>query len=110
MTTPRYGGPWTQQKLEILQRYLDAYTTALKKQPFVLTYVDAFAGAGSYAEARLNDYEEFQSSCDEGFGQVSRWTLIEKQFDRLVFIEKDAAQVLRSLCSLLSTRFSRTVR
>ena len=34
------------QKLGILEAYLDAYTTALKNQPFELVYVDAFAGTG----------------------------------------------------------------
>ena len=46
MTGPSFGGAWTRQKLEILRRYLDTYTTALKDQPFELIYVDAFAGAG----------------------------------------------------------------
>ena len=31
MTLPHFGGPWTQEKLRILRRYLDSYTTALKK-------------------------------------------------------------------------------
>ena len=41
-----FGGPWTEQKLKILERYLDAYTTALKNQRFELVYIDAFAGTG----------------------------------------------------------------
>ena len=41
-----FGGAWTRSKLEILEGYLDAYTTALKNQPFHLWYVDAFAGTG----------------------------------------------------------------
>ena len=41
-----YGGPWTIEKLNILEKYLDAYTTALKKTPFKLMYIDAFAGTG----------------------------------------------------------------
>ena len=40
------GGKWTIEKLDILERYLDAYTTALKNQPFKLMYIDAFAGTG----------------------------------------------------------------
>ena len=47
---PSFGGPWTQEKLEILRRYLDAYTTALKNQPFDLWYIDAFAGSGWYRD------------------------------------------------------------
>ena len=28
--SPEFGGPWTREKLDILESYLDAYTTALK--------------------------------------------------------------------------------
>ena len=42
-----FGGKWTRDKLQILGAYLDAYTTALKHQPFTLWYVDAFAGSGA---------------------------------------------------------------
>ncbi|HSN87955.1 MAG TPA: three-Cys-motif partner protein TcmP, partial [Thermoanaerobaculia bacterium] len=42
----RFGGDWTATKLEILRRYLEAYTTALKNQPFRTAYIDAFAGTG----------------------------------------------------------------
>ena len=43
-----FGGLWTQKKLLILEQYLDFYATAMKKQPFTLHYVDAFAGTGSH--------------------------------------------------------------
>ena len=36
----QFGGEWTVHKLNILECYLDAYTTALKKQPFDLVYID----------------------------------------------------------------------
>ena len=87
MTSPRFGGPWTQAKLDILRQYLDAYTTALKSQPFNLIYVDGFAGTGSYSESR-DDYAEFQE-----FRQGSARIALEidnKPFDRVVFIEEDA--------------------
>ena len=42
-----FGGPWTEAKLTILERYLDFYTTALKNQSFRLLYIDAFAGSGA---------------------------------------------------------------
>lgn len=41
-------GQWAHQKLDGLEHYLNAYTTALKYQPFSLVYVDAFAGAGRF--------------------------------------------------------------
>ena len=49
--TPAFGGGWTEQKLEILEAYLNAYTTALKKIPFDLVYIDAFAGLERSFEA-----------------------------------------------------------
>ncbi len=89
MTSPSFGGPWTQEKLEILSKYLDAYTTALKDQPFQLIYVDAFAGAGSY-QVGLNyaeDYGDFQELHD-GSPRIALG-ILDKPFDRLLFIEKD---------------------
>jgi len=49
--TQMFGGGWTEQKLDMLRRYLAAYVTALKNQPFDLLYIDAFAGTG-YREIR----------------------------------------------------------
>ncbi len=79
-----FGGPWTQEKLEILERYLDAYTTALKNQPFRLVYIDAFAGGGLI---RPQDREAL------GFlrGSTTRAIEIsERPFDELIFVDKDA--------------------
>jgi hypothetical protein len=42
-----FGGSWSDDKLDTLRAYLSAYTTALKKTPFKLAYIDAFAGAGT---------------------------------------------------------------
>ncbi len=83
----RFGGAWTQEKLDILERYLDAYTTALKNQPFRLMYIDAFAGTGEIATAH-----------DDGSSEVSQFIrgstaraagIVDKSFDRLIFVEKD---------------------
>lgn len=43
---PVFGGPWTDRKLAILSKYLNAYSTALSSQPFEKLYIDAFAGTG----------------------------------------------------------------
>ncbi len=80
-----WGGDWTVQKLGILEEYLNAYTTALKKKPFKLLYTDAFAGTGSV---------EFAPSDDDARtfirGSASRALNIrDKPFDRLIFIEQD---------------------
>jgi len=41
-----FGGVWTEKKLIIIEKYLNFYTTALKKQKFTKVYIDAFAGSG----------------------------------------------------------------
>ena len=46
-SVPSFGGQWTQEKLQILRQYLDAYTTAMNQNTFRLTYVDGFAGSVS---------------------------------------------------------------
>ena len=96
MAVPRFGGRWTEQKLEILRHYLDAYTTALKNQPFILHYVDGFAGAGSYNES-ANEYAEFYEFRD-GSARIAL-EIGDKPFDELVFIEKgaDSAEALLTL-------------
>lgn len=47
LLTQVYNCRHTIQKLETVQKYLQAYATALKFQPFELLYVDACAGSGS---------------------------------------------------------------
>lgn len=46
MTVNRFGGFWTQDKLNVLRDYLQFFTTALSRQQFKLVYIDAFAGTG----------------------------------------------------------------
>ncbi len=46
MTANRFGGFWTQDKLKVLQEYLQFYCIAMSRQPYTLIYVDAFAGTG----------------------------------------------------------------
>ena len=42
----RFGGVWTEIKLNAITEYLRFYRNALKNQPFETWYVDAFAGTG----------------------------------------------------------------
>ena len=82
-----FGGAWTEEKLGILERYLDAYTTALKSTPFKLVYIDAFAGTG------LIDVQEDRDAVGFRGGSTRRAIQIrDKPFDELVFIEKDPAR------------------
>lgn len=47
MSAQAFGDEHTRKKLETVEKYLGAFTTALKKQGFELLYVDACAGSGS---------------------------------------------------------------
>ena len=89
MKDKSFGGPWTEDKLNILSLYLDVYTTALKNQPFRLIYLDAFAGEGSWhpGSAYDSDYDDFRE-LHEGSPLIAL-DITDKPFDNLIFIEKD---------------------
>ena len=89
-----FGGQWTRDKLEILRRYLDAYTTALKNQPFNLIYIDAFAGPGnwrpgsSYDEAEYGEYNDML----KGSPNIAL-DIVDKQFDEFIFIDTNPEHI-----------------
>ena len=93
-----FGGLWTREKLDILENYLDAYTTALKEQPFKLLYIDAFAGTGLIRlQSDDDDARKFVR------GSAERASRIEnKSFDRLIFVEKDPDRCvqLEKMCEM----------
>ena len=94
----QFGGDWTSAKLAVLEKYLSAYTTALKGTPFVKGYIDAFAGTG-YRSLRQ---AEMPSAADQllfpdlaapaaqeildGSARLALKT--EPRFDRYVFVER----------------------
>src|SRR5881227_2645474 len=89
----RFGGDWTTTKLQILERYLEAYTTALKKQPFKTAYIDAFAGTGYRNLRQTNEdptlqfpdlAEEAPQSLLEGSARVA--LRVVPRFHRYIFI------------------------
>ena len=102
----RFGGSWTEQKLEILEGYLKSYTTALKNQEFHLTYVDAFAGTG-YVNPDSQDTMQSQPTWWDDLDSPTREVLVgstrraiavdDKPFDSFVFVEqnRDYARELR---------------
>jgi len=53
----KFGGDWTTEKLLRVQKYLTAYTTALKNTPFDLIYIDAFAGTG-YRDIKSDESQQ----------------------------------------------------
>lgn len=92
-----FGGDWTQEKLERLQKYLREYTKIFKKNAsaafFEITYIDAFAGTGTLAapDLPLTDMlpELMEGVDDYQKGSVRRALEVEPNFDHYVFIEKD---------------------
>jgi three-Cys-motif partner protein len=98
MHAQSFGGPWTAQKLDVVEDYLVAYLNALKAQPFRLEYVDAFAGSGSCAPPRSKERPADQAElelvelCEAeaiGFidGSARRALGTVLPFDRYWFIE-----------------------
>ena len=91
-----FGGDWTEQKLRCIEKYLSAYTIALKNRPFHKIYIDAFAGTGYRQIKRDNDSddllipelaEEEPQKFQDGSAKISLG--IVPNFDEYVFVEKD---------------------
>jgi three-Cys-motif partner protein len=93
----RFGGDWTQAKLDVLAEYLKSYTTALKDRPFLKAYIDAFAGTGYRSlkrdpsdalpgELLFPDTDHAAQQLLDGSARRALQT--EPRFDRYVFIER----------------------
>lgn len=95
----QFGGDWTQKKLDIVAKYLAAYTTALKKQSFVTAYVDAFAGTGyransaaeeTHGEESLFFFDIAQPEAQQLLDGSARIALnTEPRFSKYIFIDRD---------------------
>lgn len=95
-----FGGSWTREKLERLKKYLNAYITALKKQPFTLAYIDAFAGTGYRTLKDVDETselmfpelaEEETQRFVEGSARIA--LQVEPRFSKYIFIEKKGKHV-----------------
>ena len=87
---PVFGGNWTEQKLGILEAYLESYTTALKNSGFQLVYIDAFAGSGGILPGSGGDRALWHDARSLIMGSAARALAIDdRPFDRLVFVERD---------------------
>lgn len=91
----QFGGRWTETKLKILQRYLEGYTTALKEQPFVTAYIDAFAGTGYRTSNQLSGglplFPDLAGEAPQELldGSARLALKVKPRFHKYVFIEKD---------------------
>lgn len=93
--THQFGGGWTEDKLEVMQRYFSAYALALKNMPFAKWYVDAFAGTGQRSEIKVNSKDQFSmfefdetefASIKDGSVRIA--LAIEPAFGKYVFNEQ----------------------
>lgn len=92
----RFGGDWTQQKLECVRKYLHAYTTIMSKQQFRFAYIDAFAGTGYRETESDEDPDELMfpdlvspEVMDFHDGSVRNALEVQPSFMKYVFIEKN---------------------
>ncbi len=85
-------GYWSELKLEIVEKYGSAYTTAFANQKGLKKYyIDAFAGAGIHVSKRTGEQIE---------GSPARALKVSPPFDHFYFIDMDADKTnyLASLC------------
>lgn len=122
MVEHSFGGPWTEEKLARLRKYLEAYTVIFTRNPvaarFRRVYVDAFAGTGIRTQGEGSAVESplplFDDDGDaETFmkGSVQVALEIRPAFHQYIFIEKDASYAdeldrLAQSDPALSTRIS----
>lgn len=112
----KFGGDWTSTKLDLLAKYLKAYTTALKDKPtadrpFKKAYIDAFAGTGYRTMRNEADPAESANLLLPDLAEPAPQELLdgsarlalktEPQFDRYIFIDsnKDRVKQLEALKS-----------
>jgi len=98
----KFGGNWTNTKLEVLKKYLSAYACILKNTPFKFAYIDAFAGTG-YVKDKSKDKNknkekslliEYEQEAQEYFKGSAKIALeSEPKFDKYIFIELDNKKV-----------------
>ena len=94
-TSQKFGGNWTEEKLNIFTSYLDAYLIALQNQKFKKIYIDAFAGTG---EIETSDGGQFL------VGSAKRALASEKKYDHYYFIEADS-QKAGELQNMINSEF-----
>lgn len=99
-TSQKFGGNWTEEKLNIFTSYLNSYLIALQNQKFNKIYIDAFAGTG---EIETSDGGQFL------IGSAKRALASEQKFNHYYFIEADS-QKARKLEDMINTEFPQMKR
>jgi three-Cys-motif partner protein len=97
----RFGGDWTDVKLDVLASYLKSYTTALQGKPtpdnaFRKAYIDAFAGSGTRTAREPETsggtllFPDLAEAAPQKLldGSAKRALQVEPRFDKYIFIER----------------------
>ena len=91
----RFGGPWSLLKVEVVEKYLQAFNAALRlkpapNNPFTRTYIDTFAGSGAFTFANADDVPLLAEDEAQHIhqGSVKRALAIQPPFDEIFLIEK----------------------
>lgn len=114
----RFGGDWTDLKLDALRKYLSFFTTALRNKGFELRYIDAFAGSGGRLIDRAIDDEPFLLGVEAKLKQVyvpgsARIALqTSPPFQQIILIERHGRRcaALEALCAEYPDIRARTQR
>jgi three-Cys-motif partner protein len=113
----RFGGAWTEVKLDAVKYYLGFFTKVLASQPsptrpFELWYIDAFAGSGSrqieMVTGGLLENEPVGEETVDMAGSVLHALDVSPPFRRLVFIEGHGGR-FRSLEAIRNANPSRGI-
>ena len=102
---PAFGAAWTERKLDIIENYLNAYTTVMKRQAFRLLYIDAFAGTGAIHTTTLDP--DGQAILRGSAARAAAVT--DRPFDEILLIEKDSTYC-RTLDELRAKHRERNIR
>jgi three-Cys-motif partner protein len=92
-TSHRYGGPWTEIKLDAVMYFAECYTTALTPVGFDLWFFDAFAGSGerefTHERGGIFVGEPLHLVTATLAGSTRRALAIEPPFHHFIFNEPD---------------------
>lgn len=112
MMTHRFGGSWTERKLDALRAYLVQYQVIFTKNPSATKlktiYVDAFAGTGERdtgddpRQASLFGYDEDTRGYQEGSVRVA--LSLKNKFHQYIFIDNKPKHA-SALQELVKTEF-----
>ncbi|MCX7909183.1 MAG: three-Cys-motif partner protein TcmP [Ignavibacteria bacterium] len=101
------GGPWTEEKLDAFQKYVDAYlkimhSTRAKHNgwPYEIIYFDGFAGSGqrilkeSVDKNKKLQFEDYLTEETQVYeGSAERVLKLDKKFDKYYFIDIDEGAI-----------------